>query len=99
MFNDYDNAEMFNTILQSLKPFGFEDTTYGNDECPSISLVDPEGDIIIRIWVEYLDPKLREGRDLITVYTGEDRLGDDYEIPCHDAQGAILTALDRFRMS
>ena len=34
---NYDNIETFTKVLDAVKHLGYEDTTYGNDTCPSIS--------------------------------------------------------------
>jgi len=58
-FPDFDNDALFEEVLDLLEPFGFVDTTWGNDECPSIGFLDEDGDDLIRVWVDYADPGKR----------------------------------------
>lgn len=37
-----------------------EDTSWHNDECPSFSALDQDGEPMVRIWVEHVDPDMRE---------------------------------------
>lgn len=37
-----------------------EDLSWHNDECPSFGTTDEEGEVVARIWVEHIDPDLRE---------------------------------------
>lgn len=59
---DYDNNEFFNALAVELADEGFEDTSYGNDTCPSLGLefdhAGQEG--FIQIFIEYVNPDLRE---------------------------------------
>lgn len=40
-------------------PAGFEDTSWHNDSCPSLT----SDEIGLTIWIDYLDPALREYQD------------------------------------
>lgn len=60
-FGDFDNLEAFREIEGELAPYDFIDLSWGNDVCPSIAMLDPQGeDVVVRIWVDYKNPDLRE---------------------------------------
>lgn len=56
MFYDYKNDESVNWIFEY--PNNWEDTTWGNDVCPSASK--DFGDYVIRIWLDYPKQEDRE---------------------------------------
>ena len=57
---DYDNQTTFHLLRLVLLDMGLEDSTWGNDECPSISLIDTvKGEHVITVWVDYNDPAMR----------------------------------------
>jgi hypothetical protein len=62
MHKDFDNTAAFNFILENLKKFGFQDSTWGNDECASLSLLNKNGDPVIKIWIDWHSSKLRNNR-------------------------------------
>lgn len=56
-WSDYDNRQTFNQLLATLSPWGFVDSSWGNDCFPSISFLgDAENYFHIRIWVAHQDP-------------------------------------------
>lgn len=53
---DYDNRQTFDQLLQTLAPWGFVDSCYGNDCFPSISFLGHADKYFgIRIWVAHQD--------------------------------------------
>lgn len=82
---DYDNHAAFVKIHNTLEPFGFVDTTWHNDECPSVRIVDDvTGDASVTLWVDYAAVELRafEGATMFHVYVGVDvdfYVGDDID--------------------
>jgi len=68
-FQDFDNSEGFDKLLNALEPYGFECKSWHNDACPSIgNSVDTDDGIWI--FIDYLDasksdlPEWRESGDL-----------------------------------
>ena len=53
VFPDYDNAPLFDAILARLAPFGFVDSSYGNDACPSMTR-ELKSDKFISVFVDYV---------------------------------------------
>jgi len=84
---DYDNAETFNKVLHTLQPFGFVDTSWHNDTCPSVALYadDETGEELVKIYIDFADPMEREGgseMEQFCVYTDHDTIrycGEDVE--------------------
>lgn len=58
--DDFDNTENFHRALNALAPFGFVDSSWHNDVSPSILLQDHDGNELMRVWIDYRDPTLRE---------------------------------------
>ena len=84
---DYDNAATFNKVLHALQPFGFVDSSWHNDSCPSVALYidDDTGEELVKVYVDWADPAKRENgpeMDQFHVYTDHDTTvycGDDVE--------------------
>lgn len=58
---DYDNGPLFNETGRFLSRFGFTDSTWGNDTCPSVYYeTDPTQEFACHVFVDYADPELRE---------------------------------------
>jgi hypothetical protein len=89
---EYDNHAAFVQVHNALVPFGFIDTTWHNDECPSVAIVDEvTGDCSLRVWVDYKDPSARglDGVLQFCVILGDDHLVYDG----NDIDAAINAAL------
>jgi hypothetical protein len=64
-FQDFDNGENFAKVLAALQPLGFEDSTWVNDACPSVTKMDAlEFDSVMIVYVDYADPEQRENGSL-----------------------------------
>ena len=59
-FADFD--ENLDSKAKDLESLGFEDSSWHNDICPSYSLYQT-GDKHVQIFIDYLDPALREFPD------------------------------------
>lgn len=83
----YDNQANFDKVLAALVPFGFTDSSWCNDNCPSVALYEDNdtGEEIVKVWVDYRDPMERENgpeMDQFCVYSDHDQLrycGEDVE--------------------
>ena len=96
-FKDFDNGDLFDKLLWALKPYGFEDTSWKNDTCPSIGKQKNEEDYI-QIFVDYKDHNLSEfpecrseGRmKVFSVYSDMDTI----EIETDSIQEALKKVLE-----
>lgn len=76
----------FNQIARRLKPFGFEDSSWHNDMCPSLHAdleeeTDREGNgfkIGYRLWIDSSDPEDREMGDETMTYALHRYIDDEY---------------------
>ena len=59
-FPEFDNIKLFNDLLAKLAPLGFEDTSWHNDELPSISIIHDDDDRAIILWVNFLGDPLAD---------------------------------------
>ena len=59
-FPEFDNIKLFNDLLAKLAPHGFEDTSWHNDELPSISIIHDDNDRAIILWVNFLNDPLAD---------------------------------------
>ena len=58
---DYDAIVDFNFARDALAKYGFVDSTYGNDTCPSLSVEIPGfAERRIQLWIDYRNPFARE---------------------------------------
>lgn len=104
----FDNQLAFYSALALTKPAGFEDTSYGNDACPSVGLTvecgqEQGGSVLeLRLWVDHADDQQREcGGAMFTVTISRDSqhahtfyVGDDI----HEAtEAAILLGVPEIR--
>lgn len=63
-FPDFDNAALFERIRNALEPYGFHDSSWHNDACPSLTTQTVDhgraGAISCHVFLNYQDEKLRE---------------------------------------
>jgi len=98
-FSDFDNADVFETILEGLKPHGFDDGSWRNDSCPSVGREIKDGDYI-SVFVDYKNPDLAEFPEdrksgqmkVITIYSQV----DDTTFQTDDTAEAVSKAIEIF---
>ena len=62
----YDNVKALNIAAEQLSQFNVEDSTYGNDSCPSILVWINEGtETYLQLFIDYKNPELREEEEML----------------------------------
>lgn len=88
-FMDYDNHANVERLIAG----GWNDSSYGNDACPSVERNVVIGGTIyhVRLWIDWVDTDMREcngGQFSMTIYEDYDTSGDyvgEVEIPAEIA--------------
>tara|TARA_R110001592_G_scaffold137481_4_gene355482 strand:+ start:309 stop:656 length:348 start_codon:yes stop_codon:yes gene_type:complete len=63
-FPDFDNIDLFNTVLEKVKSMGFKDSSYENDDTPSLTWFF-NGEPMIVLWIMPKGKPLRHLADQI----------------------------------
>jgi len=56
---DYDNFDMLNELFHALSPYGWKNSSWKNDTCPSLLKEEKHGNVC-QIFVDYINPDMRE---------------------------------------
>lgn len=101
-FPDFDNGILFDAIAERLAPFGFSDSSWANDVCPSIGrFIDRDESRFIHIFVDYrhgseFDPESELPRIsmICADWPGKEDCGY-----FHDTESVVRAALELVRES
>jgi hypothetical protein len=95
-FPGFDNGPLFESLLARLAPFGFTDSSWVNDTCPSISSPELDGGIFVTIHVEFIHGSEFEVSPAdARIFVNSPDIPGSISTPYADAESAIADALRR----
>lgn len=94
--DDYDNTETFDEAFKVLQPKGFVDSTWTNDACPSMCLMNHSDTApVCTLYIDYANPLSRESQhqsEYAVVWHGQN--GDADMWTSHDTLVEVIDHIE-----